>query len=435
VSFPRAENDIAVLVAELVPVGRRLEYRLDTRRATVASSTLLHELQVPFGYWEAEEDNDLDKELERKFRRGYPQDNIMFEASREAALVQNRQGMMRQALLASCRFLRATAIQLSICIAFYVNAQAADVIVVSNAVYFAGQPRCTVKLEGGIVDGDLAKLKAAFARVNNRAEMEAGYLCLDSAGGSYQEGLRIADWMLSQVIFTVVQAKEHCFSACALIFMTGGDLADGRSLERYLHPTAVLGFHAPYLIGLPDRPYDKEAVEATYQLGISAIRDLMRLGQRHETPRNFLPQPLLAELLDKGPSEAFVVDTIYKIVQLDIRLFDFREPRPSIEGFGNACMNVAYGNGLDVSLSKPPEAWTARQNNSVKKSGSQLWFAGFGAEGSEYCVVLAPETSSTTFRVSRTLFTPDQGLSRADFRTAHTWFLLPPATPISATIQ
>ena len=74
------------------------EYRLDTatRDRRFIDGALLHELRVPFGYWEAkDEDDDLDKEIEKKFRRGYPQDNIIFEDSREAVLIQDRQEVMR----------------------------------------------------------------------------------------------------------------------------------------------------------------------------------------------------------------------------------------------------------------------------------------------------------------------------------------------------
>ena len=35
------------------------------------------------------------QEIEQKFRRGYPQDNIIFEDSTEAVLIQNRQEVMR----------------------------------------------------------------------------------------------------------------------------------------------------------------------------------------------------------------------------------------------------------------------------------------------------------------------------------------------------
>ncbi|MCK7496167.1 MAG: hypothetical protein MZW92_38470 [Comamonadaceae bacterium] len=51
-----------------------------TRR--YVDGALLHELRVPFGYWEAkDEEDDLDEEIACKFRRGYPQDNIIFEDS------------------------------------------------------------------------------------------------------------------------------------------------------------------------------------------------------------------------------------------------------------------------------------------------------------------------------------------------------------------
>ena len=74
------------------------EYRLDTatKDRRFVDGALLHELRVPFGYWEAkDEDDDLDKEIAKKFRRGYPQDNIVFEDSREAVLIQDRQEVMR----------------------------------------------------------------------------------------------------------------------------------------------------------------------------------------------------------------------------------------------------------------------------------------------------------------------------------------------------
>lgn len=74
------------------------EYEIETpaRQRRLVDGALLHELRVPFGYWEAkDEKDDLDEEIAYKFRRGYPQDNIIFEDSREAVLFQNRQEVMR----------------------------------------------------------------------------------------------------------------------------------------------------------------------------------------------------------------------------------------------------------------------------------------------------------------------------------------------------
>ncbi|HUX26895.1 MAG TPA: type ISP restriction/modification enzyme, partial [Burkholderiales bacterium] len=74
------------------------EYEIEnkTRDRRYVDGALLYELRMPFGYWEAkDEKDDLDAEIEYKFRRGYPQDNIIFEDSTEAVLIQNRQEVMR----------------------------------------------------------------------------------------------------------------------------------------------------------------------------------------------------------------------------------------------------------------------------------------------------------------------------------------------------
>jgi hypothetical protein len=72
------------------------EYKLDsaTRDTRFVDGALLRELRVPFGYWEAKDErDDLDAEIAAKFKRGYPQDNIVFEDSdpREVRLSPLRQ--------------------------------------------------------------------------------------------------------------------------------------------------------------------------------------------------------------------------------------------------------------------------------------------------------------------------------------------------------
>lgn len=58
--------------------------------------TILHDLRVPLGYWEAKDtDDDLDEEIRKKLAKGYPQDNIIFENSDTAVLIQNRQELLR----------------------------------------------------------------------------------------------------------------------------------------------------------------------------------------------------------------------------------------------------------------------------------------------------------------------------------------------------
>ncbi len=57
---------------------------------------LVHTLRVPFGYWEAkDQDDDIDREIQKKLRVGYPQDNIIFENSRTAVLIQHGEESFR----------------------------------------------------------------------------------------------------------------------------------------------------------------------------------------------------------------------------------------------------------------------------------------------------------------------------------------------------
>jgi hypothetical protein len=73
------------------------EYKLDTltRDKRYVDGALLYELRVPFGYWEAKDSNDdLDEEIAKKFKRGYPKDNIIFEDTTRAVLIQNGQQVM-----------------------------------------------------------------------------------------------------------------------------------------------------------------------------------------------------------------------------------------------------------------------------------------------------------------------------------------------------
>ena len=84
-SYCREHREKLVLVDEL---GAPLRNKPD--------GTVKDALRMSRGYWEAKDLKDnLDAEIQRKFNRGYPQDNIIFEDSQTAVLFQNRQEAMR----------------------------------------------------------------------------------------------------------------------------------------------------------------------------------------------------------------------------------------------------------------------------------------------------------------------------------------------------
>ena len=64
--------------------------------SVIPDGTVKDSLRMARGYWEAKDTHDdLDAEIQSKFNRGYPRDNIIFEDSQTAVLVQNREVAMQ----------------------------------------------------------------------------------------------------------------------------------------------------------------------------------------------------------------------------------------------------------------------------------------------------------------------------------------------------
>ncbi len=84
-AYCAAHREKLVLVPELASPG-----------GNKPDGTIRDALRMARGYWEAKDTHDnLDTEIQRKFDRGYPRDNILFEDSREAVLFQNGAEAMR----------------------------------------------------------------------------------------------------------------------------------------------------------------------------------------------------------------------------------------------------------------------------------------------------------------------------------------------------
>ena len=84
-SYCRDHREKLVLVPEL-----------RTSPSNKPDGTVKDSLRMARGYWEAKDSHDdLDAEIQAKFNRGYPKDNIVFEDSQTAVLVQNGSEAMR----------------------------------------------------------------------------------------------------------------------------------------------------------------------------------------------------------------------------------------------------------------------------------------------------------------------------------------------------
>jgi len=111
--------------------------------------------------------------------------------------------------------------------------------------------------EGPVTEGDataLAALIDEFVECTPDLLDITGSNCavvtLNSPGGDYIEGLRLAALMRERAIATVVEANAECYSACAFAFLGGTGYARqegiGAYIDRMIEPGGILGFHAPY---------------------------------------------------------------------------------------------------------------------------------------------------------------------------------------------
>ncbi len=66
-----------------------LDYKTKSGKIVYPDGTIKDALRLDWGYWESKDEYDnLDREIEQKFAKGYPDDNILFEDSQTAVLIQ-----------------------------------------------------------------------------------------------------------------------------------------------------------------------------------------------------------------------------------------------------------------------------------------------------------------------------------------------------------
>ena len=73
--------------------------KLKNGKTVTPDGTLKDVLRLDHGYWESKDEaDDINEEINKKFAKGYPNDNILFEDSTAAVLFQHGQEVMRTAL-------------------------------------------------------------------------------------------------------------------------------------------------------------------------------------------------------------------------------------------------------------------------------------------------------------------------------------------------
>lgn len=176
---------------------------------------------------------------------------------------------------------------------------------------------CDITLSGPIVEGDAERSLRALKKLSDR---ENRTVCLNSTGGAYNEGIQLADAFRQFSFSTKVLAGARCLSSCAVAFMGGGwDSASGEGVlsHRLIAPSSRLGFHAPFLrVGGTD--YNEANVRGAYKQATASIGRLLDVSQRID-----FDMALVREMLFRGESELYYIDTIEKLGRFGIGLHGY----------------------------------------------------------------------------------------------------------------
>ena len=184
--------------------------------------------------------------------------------------------------------------------------------------------RATFHLEyvGEVKSGDLSRLRLLIETLKTKkADTPEPYLdgeielLLDSPGGSFEEGIALANFVADNKFKTAVQSGSRCFSACGFIFLAGQqegpEQTQGRP-HRSLHPGGSLGLHAPYL-ELEDQAYEKAVVEEAYGVAVRHIAKVVGISKKLNLDPDLLPH-----FLAKTKGEFYLIDTVEKAARFRI---------------------------------------------------------------------------------------------------------------------
>ncbi|MDE8761975.1 MULTISPECIES: COG3904 family protein [Rhizobium] len=212
------------------------------------------------------------------------------------------------------------------------------------------------RMQGDIQQGDVQRLDKSLQSsgiTHAQDPWRRIVVALDSAGGSYHEGLDLALAFRRRGLATVVRSGNRCLSACAIAFLGGTALPKDPNLvsddeplpdqlpERSIEPGAILGFHAPYL-SVPNEDYDASVVADAYRSAVLGISRLVAIADRLYVVPAELPK-LLAPTKD----ELFVADDADSVRFLGIdyedRSYQMRD-KPGITRsmIVNGCVNRFY---------------------------------------------------------------------------------------------
>jgi hypothetical protein len=225
----------------------------------------------------------------------------------------------------------------------------------------------------------------------------------------------------------MIEAEADCYSACALVFMSGNvDYAGQHIQRRSLNIMGNLGFQAQYLNTSPPENQENlpQDTGQSYEEGIRALGRLLQLGKEYRL--NLIEASVLTEVLQADPTEIFRIDTVFKAIVANIDLFadDGLTLQIDRTALCNACENFFGRYRFDID--DPPVKCTAR---TVKTARGMTWFGGFDPEGGGFCVAKKADDGLGVGVYSELAYRETQAFDRYKF-VGSPWYALSPALRI-----
>ena len=172
-----------------------------------------------------------------------------------------------------------------------------------------------IELTGPIVPGDAQRL-ADFVGANFDCGDDGidcspytAIVSLDSPGGDYAEGQKIAALLRSKALASIVERGRSCLSACAIAYLGGSGFwptgGVGSFIARFIEPGARIGFHSPYLPQADAQEIAKSnlpLVLETSRLDNEQLADVLN--------GYYVDASLTGRILSKGPDQTYDIATI-----------------------------------------------------------------------------------------------------------------------------
>ena len=286
-------------------------------------------------------------------------------------------------------------------------AQAADIRLVDARTMTSEEIEdggCSLRLTGPIVSGDAERLRSLIDTHFPLAHDELNpALCLDSPGGSLDEGVRIAELLGERFTATVVPAGAECLSACAVAFM-GGTFGWYEYIfnMRVMHPTARVGFHAPGLT-ISDGAYDGASVMRAFDVAVDAIARIA--GDLDETyltgVTNRFPRSLLAGMLVHRGEDYLWINTVEKAGAWDVWLITDQRPQLDGTALTRVCKAVARWLNDSPKMEFAPQDWELAGDFTSVEGADGQWTLRYGELFEVVCQIERRDNGILSVRVVR----------------------------------